>query len=481
MKRYAVLITLVILAFALSCKMVDQVASTGSKIFMTAQPQEINANGFSTLTVTGIRGGASGAPLPDGTVITFTVDNAGSVTPNPVETSNGVAVAQFHAANFSATINVTATSGGADNSKATVPIVVGDARAVNMLLSADPPVLPFEGGHSTIRAIITDKNGNRLQGIGVQFTSDKGTLNSGGTIVTTNQNGLAVDVLNTLETAKVTATTLNHTATGSVTVTVGTTALEVKFQFSPTAPEIGDTVFFTDITSDPGGTIRSWSWNFGDGSTGKGKTTTHAYRTVGEFIVTLTVVDSSGNSFVGTGSVKVVIPTGIECKFTVSPTNPNVGETVSFNGSESTDSNGTINSYKWDFGDGTPSKSGVTTSHVYLFEGTFTPTLTLKDNNGATASCSPLTVSVGCPTVDLSDLPDGVSGNPYSATIVPTPAGNYTFSVSGGSLPPPLTLNSLTGLISGTPSTAGVYNFTVTATPVTGGCSVSRSYTVTIS
>lgn len=481
MKRTTVLILLVVLASVFSCKMVDQVAPGGSTIFLTAQPLEINANGVSTLTVTGTR--ATGAPLPDGTVIRFTVDNAGSVSPNPVETRDGVAVSQFYAASFSGTVKVTATSGsaggGTGNSNA-VSIVVGDARAVNILVSADPPTLPFGGGTSQIRAVVTDKNGNRLPGIGVQFsvTAGPGTLHSGGRIINTNQSGVALDTLSTTETSTVTVTALNNTAKGEVTVTVGTTPLTVTFQFSPTEPFVGDVVRFVDTTVDPGGTIRSWHWNFGDGTTGSGKTVSHTYRTVGTFNVILTVTDSFGNSFTGQNPVTVVKPSGIQCQFSISPDSPNVGQVVSFNGSESTSTNGNINSYKWDFGDASALGTGVITTHVYDAEATYLVTLSLKDSVGATASCSQ-PVSVGCPLVTFSALPDGKVTNVYNATIILTPSGNYTFEKTGGTLPPGLSLSN-SGVLAGTPTTAGIYDFVVTATPIGGGCVVSNSYEVEI-
>jgi parallel beta-helix repeat protein len=60
-----------------------------------------------------------------------------------------------------------------------------------------------------------------------------------------------------------------------------------------------------------------------------------------------------------------------------------VGETVYFDGSGSTDPDGTIISYNWDFGD-TNTGTGVTTTHSYINVGTYTVTLTVTDDYGAT-------------------------------------------------------------------------------------------------
>jgi PKD repeat protein len=62
-------------------------------------------------------------------------------------------------------------------------------------------------------------------------------------------------------------------------------------------------------------------------------------------------------------------------------------EAVAFNGSGSSDADGSLVSYAWSFGDGT-SGTGVTTSHTYSAAGTYTARLTVTDNQGATASAS---------------------------------------------------------------------------------------------
>ncbi len=89
-------------------------------------------------------------------------------------------------------------------------------------------------------------------------------------------------------------------------------------------------------------------------------------------------------------------------------------------------------------------------------------------------------LAVECPVITVmpSNLPSGTIGTAYNQTVSATPAGTYSFSVTSGALPPGLTLNAATGAITGTPSQAGSFSFTVTA--AVSSCSGARSFTVTI-
>ena len=107
-----------------------------------------------------------------------------------------------------------------------------------------------------------------------------------------------------------------------------------------------------------------------------------------------TVTATSG-SITASVTVTVMIDTNSPptASFVFSPTDPKVGTTVYSNASSSSDSDGYITSYKWDFGDGS-SGYDVQTSHVYIYSGTFQVTLVVKDDDGATGATSQqLTVS----------------------------------------------------------------------------------------
>jgi beta-glucanase (GH16 family) len=77
-----------------------------------------------------------------------------------------------------------------------------------------------------------------------------------------------------------------------------------RFSVSPDAPIVGETVTFTDESTDDG-MIASRDWEFGDGTTGTGPTPTHAYDSAGDYTVTLTVTDDEGATATTTQTVSV--------------------------------------------------------------------------------------------------------------------------------------------------------------------------------
>ena len=182
-------------------------------------------------------------------------------------------------------------------------------------------------------------------------------------------------------------------------VTIGQGALPTAVILtSPTNPVLNQSVNFNATTSRPapGRTIRSYEWDFGDGSRGSGATTTHAYTTTGTFTVVLTVTDDVGRFSTATTSITVGQgnPTA---DFTFNPSAPRSGQQVTFDGSPSRAASGrTIVSYSWSFGDG---GSGTGQSVVHTFVGvttttTFNVLLTVTDSAGQTSSVTkPVTVT----------------------------------------------------------------------------------------
>ena len=146
--------------------------------------------------------------------------------------------------------------------------------------------------------------------------------------------------------------------------------------------------FDGSASSDSDGNIASYSWSFGDGNSASGATASNTYANDGSYTVTLTVTDDEGAT--GASSQIVTVSGGTE-PVNEAPTasfSSNCTDLgCSFDGSGSSDSDGTIASYAWDFGDGNTG-SGETASHTYGAGGTYTVTLTVTDDAGATDTSS---------------------------------------------------------------------------------------------
>ena len=149
----------------------------------------------------------------------------------------------------------------------------------------------------------------------------------------------------------------------------------------------GEVVTFNATSSiDPDGVINSYVWDFGDGTNATGTTVDHAYADDGVYTVILTVTDDDGAMATAT-STKIVLNKPPFASFIENATTVLTGEVIYFDASDSYDPDGSIIVYVWDFGDGTEA-TGVTVKHAYDDNGVYTVTLTVIDDDGATASAS---------------------------------------------------------------------------------------------
>ncbi|MFA5772659.1 MAG: PKD domain-containing protein, partial [Thermoplasmata archaeon] len=176
---------------------------------------------------------------------------------------------------------------------------------------------------------------------------------------------------------------------------------------------------------DPNGDALTYSWDFGDGTTGSGKTVNHTYSTQGDFTVTLTVKDSKNNANEFGASATVInqltitkksLAIGSGNKLPIASVMANeaninkgdilnfsINEVISLDASKSTDPDGQVASVSWNMGDGSPAKTGKTVTHTYTAEGTYSVVAKLTDDkSGETQFPFSVVIANKPPTAKIS-------------------------------------------------------------------------------
>src|SRR5216117_622139 len=164
--------------------------------------------------------------------------------------------------------------------------------------------------------------------------------------------------------------------------TIGPLPLSASFTLLPLTPIVNATMSLTAIASG-GVPPYTYSWNFGDGASGTGRTTTHTYTAVGNYSLILTAHDSASGSAVFTQAVRIVPILPLAASFTASPTIPDAGQTVTFTATALGGKN--PYSYSWNLAGN--SKTGNPVSQSFE-SGTHVISLVVTDNAGKTATSS---------------------------------------------------------------------------------------------
>ena len=208
-------------------------------------------------------------------------------------------------------------------------------------------------------------------------------------VKTTSNTGRYTNGLNYLS-----AITYRYQVCNAGTTTCSGTA-SVSFDGSPPPPNVPPVAkftssctdlacSFTDGSTDWDGSVTRWQWTFGDGGTSALRHPTHSYSSSGTYTVALVVTDNTLASGSTAKAVTVTEPPPPNqppvAAFTVTCTGLSCGFADG-----STDSDGTVTAWHWDFGDGT-SSAERNPSHAYTADGTYQVTLTATDDRGATSS-----------------------------------------------------------------------------------------------
>ncbi len=180
----------------------------------------------------------------------------------------------------------------------------------------------------------------------------------------------------------------------------------------------GDLASFEASGKKPDGA--KYLWDFGDGSGGTGEMVKHVFVEEGEYTVTLTVIDDEGR--IGTAKEKIEIlhrneqpVASLASTYGGEGQNVKVYSLVFFDGGSSSDPDGDVLSFVWDFGDGSEGE-GIRPNHFYESVGNFTVTLTVTDPDNLSSTSETW--------VHVSSRTYSVYFQEYAVTI-PTLAG-YT-------------------------------------------------------
>ena len=257
-----------------------------------------------------------------------------------------------------------------------------------------------------------------------------------------------------------------------------------RFTFSPTNPTINQDVSFNGSSS----TVNNgtFNWDFGDGQTGTGVTTTHRYTRGGTFTVTLTVTSDARAT--STSSRTITVSTTLPpttANFNFSPTTPSINQDVTFTATATgvgpglPGGGGQVQgaTYTWDFGDGSTG-TGSSTTHRFTRAGTFAVTLRVTNDVGLTATTTrQLTVSGTLPagSADFVFSPtDPRTGDVifFNASLSSVSNGSYSWDFGDGT-------NGSGVAPTHSYSTARTYTVTLTVTNDRGQ-TAATSKTVTV-
>jgi YD repeat-containing protein len=371
---------------------------------------------------------ASGSSDPEGPIAKYEWDLDGN---GSYETDTGAAatVSKTYAKKGGVTIGLRVTDGDGATATTTVALTVQN-KAPSASFTATPNPVPTLNQVSFDGSASSDSDGTivkyewDLDGNGSYETDTGATATAARSFESAGNREIGMRV------------TDDDGATTTTTriVTVENRAPTASFTATPNPVPTGTAVSFdASGSSDPDGTIAKYEWDLdGNGSyetnTGATATTTKTFATASTPTIGLRITDNNGATATTTRVLTVQnrLPSA---SFTLTP-NPVVsGNSVSFNGSGSTDPDGTIAKYEWDFdGNGsyeTSTGATATTTKTFATAGSVTVGLRVTDNNGGTATTTrALTVSNRAPTAS------------FIATPNPVPTGTaVNFNAAGSSDP----------------------------------------------
>ncbi len=214
---------------------------------------------------------------------------------------------------------------------------------------------------------------------------------------------------------------------------------------SPSSAQPGQTVSFSSGSFDADGIVVRHEWDLdGDGSfetdTGTTPTTSRTYTGTAAFTVKLRVTDNTGGTEETSQSLRINSPP--TASFTAAPNPARTGQTVTFDGSTSSDPGGAIVRYQWDLdGNGSFERdtgATATASRSYTGAATLAVKLRVMDGHGVTAETTrPLRVDAGPvsaigPALATRPLPPSFAASKKSIAVSKSGRFSYSFAAGAG-------------------------------------------------
>lgn len=341
-----------------------------------------DADPLSALTLEDVTFDGSSSSDPDGTLASFLFDFGDGNDTGWVSTSI-VTHAYSDDGNFTASMRVKDDKGGSSDERS-VNITIENRAPVAIIGTDDPSmeVLTWEAYN------VTAINSKDMDGDIISYNWDLGDGNTSTEMAVSHQ--YEDDGIYTIN---LTVTDDDDAYSGTeLQVMVGNRGPSATIFVNTTTTMKGWGVEFDGQGSyDPDGEIASYSWDFGDGRTGEGVLVDHTFKQGGTYTVDLTIVDDDGA--VDNTTVEITVRDQVPvAKVSADLTEVLTLEFVKFDSTGSLDPDGKIETYNWDFGDGSGS-TVIAPKHSYQKAGEYLVELTVIDDAGLNATAS-ITIKV---------------------------------------------------------------------------------------
>ncbi|MFQ2251714.1 putative Ig domain-containing protein [Aeromonas hydrophila] len=437
-----------------------------------------NASGTSspatvTITVSAPTLAITPTTLPDGTQGTAysqTVTATGGSTPYTYAITAGSLPAGLSLNTSSGVISGTPSASGTGNFTVTATDAnsATGSQAYSLVINGLPPVAnavsTTVAANSSANPITLNITGGAASSVAVASAASHGTATASGTSITyTPTAGYAGS-----DSFTYTATNASGTSSpATVTITVSTPTLAITPTTLPDGTQ--GTAYNQTVTAAAGSAPYTYAITAGSLPAGLSLNTSSGVisgtpSASGTFNLTLTATDA--NSATGSQAYSLVInglpPVANAVSATVAANSSANSITLNITGTATSVAIASAANH----GTATASGTSITYTPAAGYAGSDSFTYTATNANG-TSSPATVTITVSAPSIVVSPgaLSNGSVGMAYSQTITATGgSAPYTYAITAGSLPAGLSLNTSSGLISGTPSASGTFNLTVTAT-----------------